>query len=250
MSILTWFDYFINVMEAAVTAYIAVNFCTLKNERSKYRYLILFLFMQFSIVTAMNLIVGYEGLLYILLSVAQFLFIKLISTNTYIEVIIEVLLMGNLISLSNLCFLLPVYGLKGISFYSVAYGQNQMLSASYCFLTKVFLLFWGMMLVRFKKILGDVITNYNKIFLAIFLINYISILYLENLFFSEESMTNRYTISIYVLYFALNFVLLYFIYKSQRDYREKAEMQYLLEANRNVQQQLTQHAESNKRISK
>ena len=243
---ISFFNLCINAVESFTTSFLAVNFLSLKHQH-KSMYILVLTILLFIVGTFFNITVGYESFYLIFYSLSILLFAYLISTNSTAEIIILILLLGNIVSLSNFCFLVPACLISHKSIFFM-YNDPQ-INAIFCIFVRLFHILWGFALLRYKKQLGDMITEYNKLFLFIILEIYLGILGIENIAINNIDVYDFYILLAEFSFLTINLTILYFIYVTRKKYLTDIEKQKILSFQNSSQEQLAQIQETNKKVS-
>ena len=231
---ISFFNLCINAVESFTTSFLAVNFLSLKHQH-KSMYILVLTILLFIVGTFFNITVGYESFYLIFYSLSILLFAYLISTNSTAEIIILILLLVPACLISH----------KSIFF---MYNDPQ-INAIFCIFVRLFHILWGFALLRYKKQLGDMITEYNKLFLFIILEIYLGILGIENIAINNIDVYDFYILLAEFSFLTINLTILYFIYVTRKKYLTDIEKQKILSFQNSSQEQLAQIQETNKKVS-
>lgn len=243
---MSMFDYMINICEAFTTAYIAVNYATIKENISKKLAFLLIAVVSFGFVTFFNLVMGYESYYLIVVSIAQFICLYIVSENTLIENLIEILLLSLILSFANATFILIVLIFTNYEIYML---YQPPIFNIFCIFARIFHFMWGIILVKFQKKIGYMITEYNKIFLVLlFAINFGTIS-VENIMMGDNGINSIYAFYAEICFILEIIIILYFMYAARKKYLIDLEKDKLFHIQNTVEDQIKQFKQDQDRIS-
>lgn len=242
---MTAFDIFINIWEALTTACIAVNYARLKKKWNKYAAILFMTILCFSSVTILNVIVGYEGFFILITTSIQFLCLMFISDNSFIENLIETLLLTIIVSFAITSFYVLIFIITG-------QPTNEILAnniISLCIFTRIFHCLWGYALIRFHNHIGSMITNYNGFFLILLFIIYIGTVCVENIMRTTSGINYLYSLLGEICFLSAIIILLYFMYRTRKNYLLDLEKEKIYHIQSSTDDQIAQFKLDTERMS-
>lgn len=243
---MTGFDYLINILEAMTTAYIAINYARLRKNIHKGKAFLLMTIISFTTTTFFNLILGYESFYFIVISISQLICLFIISENTLIENIIEILLLSLILSFSVISFIFPMLIFTEYEIYML---YEPPLFTIFCICGRIFHFVWGYLLIKFQKRIGYMITNYNRIFLILLLIIYFGTISVENIMMGNNGLNSIFAFIAEVCFILEIIVILYFMYVTRKKYILDLEKDKLLTIHSTIEEQINQFKQDQERIT-